>query len=292
MSNFRFDKRCCQKERELEHRVKHCVRSPHRYLTQVTDHEKCVENFSNLNLRQGCPGSSRSSSDRGQNCAKQTQLCAKDARCAKDQQLCAKGQQLGAKVQQPCAKEAQPARNGHKKSAKGHRTDLCYPVPRKATSTARCKDDFVWQAAKYVKDDCGSGIVPLRVDTSDPRRIWCQTPLTMYQSTIGELARKMLCHEIVVRKRVNVGPPCNMCEHVMPMCKGYYRKYECRRNCEEDHAVIRNGKKVYRDAIQQYWMPCLTLEEKREYDLSKDADHNVYLGKKLKRKTGEKVVCW
>lgn len=274
MSNFRYDKHSCQKEREHNHNIKHCVRSPHRCVTQVTDHEKCIENLSNLNLQQGTislqPTCKSLSSDKG------TEVCRKSE----------------AKIRHKKSTRSATS-SANKKSAKAsNKSNLCYPLPRKVPSTARCKDDFVWQTAKYVKDECGSGIVPLRLDVSDPRRIWCKTPLTMYQSTIGELARRMLCNEIVVGKRVNVGPPCNLCEYVMPMCKGYYRKYECRRNCEEKHAVVKNGTKVYRDAIQQYWMPCLTTEEKREYDLSKDADHNVYLGKKLKRQTGEKVLCW
>lgn len=275
MSKFRYDKHCRQKEKEHNRNIKHCVRNPHRYFTQVTDHEKCTENLSNLNLQKGSISSSQPS-------CKSLSSHTNSETGSKDE----------TKVRHKNSTRS-AANTAKKKSSKGsHKSSLCYPVPRKVPSTARCNDDFKWQVAKYVKDECGSGIVPFRLDLSDPRRFWCKTPLTMYQSTIGELARKILCNEIAIHKRVNVGPPCNLCEYVMPMCKGYYRKYECRRNCEEAHAVVKNGKKVYRDAIQQYWMPCLTTEEKREYDLSKDADHNVYLGKKLKRKIGDKVVCW
>lgn len=276
MSNFHYQKHSCHKERERDYNVKHCVRSPHRYTTQVNDHEKCVRKLSNLNLHQGSI-SSRSSC-KPLSSAKGAEVC-----CRNESKVCHKSSGRSA------ANVAASQKNGETSRSKGN---LCYPLPRSNHSTARCNDDFVWQKGRYVKDECGSGIVPLRMDASDPKRVWCKTPLTMYQSTIGELARQMLCNEVAVRKRVNVGPPCNLCEHVMPLCKGYYRKYECRRNCEEEHAVVKDGKKVYRDPIQQYWKPCLTAEEKREYDLSKDADHNVYLGKKLKRKIGENVVCW
>lgn len=292
MPSFRFNKHCCQKEKEHNKNLKHYVHNPHRYVTQLTDHEKCIENLSNLNLQQGticskptcktsccskptcktpCSDKRSSQSSCKSQSDKRTEVCCSQIKLRHKKSTCS---------------------SAKKKSRKPTSSEICYPVPKRTPSTARCKGDFVWQTAKYVRDECGSGIVPLRLEISDPRRIWCKTPLTMYQSTIGELARKMLCNEIVVRKRVNTGPPCNLCEYVMPMCKGYYRKYECRRSCEENHAQVKNGVKVYRDAIQQYWMPCLTTEEKREYDLSRDAEHNVYLGKKLKRQVGDGVYCW
>lgn len=274
MSNFEYRKHCCHKEREHDRNVKHRVRSPRRYVTQLSDREKLVENLSKLSLRQGAAvGSQRS-------CKASSSHCGAEAR-----------RQDEAKAHhRTAARTVATAAAASKEQSRG-RSDFCYPVARATTSSARCKDDFVWQTGRYVKDECGSGIVPRRVDTADPRRLWCKTPLTMYQSTIGELARRMLCNEVVVPKRVNDAPPCNLCERVMPMCKGYYRKYECRRSCEEEHAVLKNGQKVYRDAIQQYWKPCLTTEERRAYDLSKDADHNVYLAKKLKRKIDERVAC-
>lgn len=277
MSNLQYRKHRAHKEKEHDRDLKHRVHSSHRFATELTDHEKLVENLSKLSLRQGSV-CSQATTKRPYSCRSVEVCCEEDVRANHRPH-----------TRNPAVAPKHEASRHEVNRAK---SNVCYPIPRKPTSVARCKDDFVWQTGKYVKDECGSGIVPHRQLLSDPRRLWCKTPLTMYQSTIGELARQMLCDEIRVPKRVNDGPPCNLCEQVMPLCKGYYRKYECRRSCEEEHAVVKNGKKVYRDAIQQYWKPCLSAEEKRAYDLSKDADHNVYLGKKLRRKIDDRVACW
>lgn len=149
----------------------------------------------------------------------------------------------------------------------------------------------IWQNGKYCRDDCGSGIVAKKFETKQNRRIWCKTPLTMYQATVGELGRKILCREKIVPRDVKPGPPCNVCEYILPPCRGYYRKYDCLRPCEEDYAVIKGGKKCYRDRVERYWEPCVTLGQKYKLDVNEYAPHNAALGLKLRRENVD-TPCW
>ncbi len=148
-----------------------------------------------------------------------------------------------------------------------------------------------WQHGKYVRDECGSGIVPLRFDFKPNKRLWCKTPLSMYQATIGELGKQLLCREKIIARDVKPGPPCNICECSLPPCRGYYRKYDCMRPCEEEHAIVRRGEKVYRDRIQRYWEPCLTEEQKYTLNVNEYGPQNAALAIKLKRETMD-IPCW
>ncbi len=256
MSNVRYNKQCCQKEKECSRNIKHCVKNAHHLATEVTSHEKCAETSSIANYE--CTGAViKSASNHSPD----------------------------------SITRGTTSNHNNSTRSKVSSSTRCYPQPSKV-SRPFCKDDFVWQRGKYVKDECGSGIQATKLDTRTRNREWCKTPLTMYQSTIGELARKMLCNEIGLPKRVNGSPPCNVCEYVLPLCRGYYRKYECRKKCEEEHATFKDGKKVYRDVVQQYWMPCLSKEEKHSHEIGKFYGHNEFLGNKLRRKANADISCW
>lgn len=173
------------------------------------------------------------------------------------------------------------------------RMSHCYEIKR-AGQRNECNRKTIWQHGKYIRDECGSGIVPKRFDLKLSRRIWCKTPLTMYQATIGELARQLLCREISVPRDVKGEPPSNIAEYIMPPCRGYYRKYDCLRPCEEEYAVVRQGKKEYRDRVRRYWEPCLSKDQKHKLDVNDYAPHNVFLGLKMRRRNNitDDVPCW
>lgn len=168
----------------------------------------------------------------------------------------------------------------------------CYEVKRGARRNS-CNRKTIWQHGKYVRDECGSGIVTKRYNFLPTRKIWCKTPLTMYQATIGEMARQLLCREISVPRDVKGEPPSNIAEYIFPPCRGYYRKYDCMRPCEEDFAVMKGGKKIYRDRVERYWEPCLTKSQKHFLDVNDYAPHNVYLGSKMRRwNITDDAPCW
>lgn len=169
--------------------------------------------------------------------------------------------------------------------------ERCYDVPRRRRPQP-CTIGPKWQTGKYKRDICGSGIEPAKFDfLATRRRLWCKTPLSMYQATIGELGRKLLCREAYIPRDVWPGPPSNIEEYILPPCRGYYRKYDCLRPCEEDFAVCKQGKKVYRDRVQRYWEPCLTKEQKHILDINTFAHHNAALGLKVRRFNLE-IPCW
>ncbi len=128
-----------------------------------------------------------------------------------------------------------------------------------------------WSGGEFVEDEHGAGIqpytkcVPQVFATKKTTRTQnCDTPLTMYQSTIGEVARKYLCGEEKLVKNLNSEPPCNFCEIVEPPCRGYYRKYDCVRPNEETCVSYDNGEKIYRNRVDRYWQPCLNEAQKHE----------------------------
>lgn len=166
----------------------------------------------------------------------------------------------------------------------------CYDQPTRRR-TASCRLPKPWQEDKYVKDECGSGIVPTKNKFQFRRTVWCRTPLTMYQATIGELGRQILCRETNVTRDIKPEPPCNVSEYILPLCRGYYRKKDCLRPCEEEYTTIKQGCKVYRDRVERYWKPCMTKEEKISLDVNAYAPHNVALGWKIKRKLNDEP-CW
>lgn len=169
----------------------------------------------------------------------------------------------------------------------------CYE--RKRGVKKSCTRAEQWQLGKYCRDDCGSGIVPKRFDFKPSRKLWCKTPLTLYQATVGELGRKILCREKVVPRDVRPPPPCNIAHYILPLCRGYYRKYECLRPCEEEHAVVKRGRKQYRDCIERYWEPCYSNWQKFKLDVNDYAPHNSVLMSKLRRQNTDGAVdipCW
>lgn len=168
----------------------------------------------------------------------------------------------------------------------------CWGQGFKVHPQACGKPPFKWQEGKYVRDECGSGMVPYTRNFHTGRSVWCKTPLTMYQATHGELGRQILCREKMPVRDIRQAPPCNMCTNILPLCRGYYRKYECVRPCEEMYAITDDrGQKDYRDVMQRYWDPCLTEAEKGNLDVNTFAHHNVALGMKMKRQL-EDQPCW
>lgn len=161
----------------------------------------------------------------------------------------------------------------------------CYPPhPRRRMEV--CKTPPPWQNGKYIRDDCGSGIIPNRMTYNASRQNWCRTPLTSYQASHGELARQILCGEKVIERSIESGPPCNVCEYVLPLCRGYYRKYECEKApCEEEYWSY---KKRPRDKVEKYWEPCASTYER--IDVNNFAPHNVALGSHLKKR--DRTTCW
>lgn len=167
----------------------------------------------------------------------------------------------------------------------------CYDQP-KPKEVDPCVKVYTWQHGKYLRDDCGSGIVPNKMDFRRNHKFWCKTPLSMYQATIGELGRQLLCGETRITKDIRNGPPCNICEYVLPLCRGYYRKYDCIKPCEAEYAKVVNGKVLFRDPVERYWQPCLTPEEKKKENIKAYAPHNAYLGDKLRRAFNAENPCW
>ncbi len=168
------------------------------------------------------------------------------------------------------------------------KVELCHPQPV-VRKPRRCFPPKKWQHGVHARDECGSGIVAKRLGVTQSRNLWCKTPLTMYQATIGELGRKILCREKILQRDVNSAPPCNVCEFILPPCRGYYRKYDCLRPCEEEAVVYEKGRKRYRDRVARYWNPCTALGT--HTDINTYAPHNVFLGSRVARKAGN-VPCW
>lgn len=181
-------------------------------------------------------------------------------------------------------------RSGSRKGGQLTGRERCYDQPKRRVRES-CVDNFVWDHGVYCRDECGSGIVPKRSDFAPSRKLWCKTPLSMYQATIGDLGRQILCREKVVPRDVKCAPPCNVCEYILPPCRGYYRKYDCLRPCEEEYATCKQGRKMYRDRVQRHWEPCLTKEQKNRLDINSYAGHNVYLGIRMRRKNVD-MPCW
>ena len=192
------------------------------------------------------------------------------------------------------ASASSPSRDRGKASmSASERSAICYPTqPVRATKPCEAKD-CVWQNGKYVRDECGSGIVPLKFDFQNNRKIWCQTPLSLYQATHGELGRRILCRYTHVLRDIMPAPPSNMSEYILPFCRGYYRKYPCIRPCEERYVTEVRNKKIYRDSIERYWNPCIDEAEEKRMDILEIVPHHVALARKTRRKHGvDDVPCW
>ncbi|XKL62698.1 hypothetical protein PGB90_002531 [Kerria lacca] len=162
------------------------------------------------------------------------------------------------------------------------------PKPPKRVVSCKVKEPY-WQHGKYVQDDCGSGIIPLRLTFNSSRPKWCKTPLTSYQAIHGELGRKILCGEEEITRTINPGPPCNLCEIVMPLCRGYYRKYDCDVSpCEKD-LLYRTRRSKLLNKVERYWEPCMTIKER--LDVNRFAPQNMALALKFMKKSNSKD-CW
>ncbi|KAK7598273.1 hypothetical protein V9T40_006508 [Parthenolecanium corni] len=177
-------------------------------------------------------------------------------------------------------------------SSLARRMSHCYEIKRTGRQD-KCDKKPYWKHGKYVRDECGSGIVPKSFLFKSNFKLWCKTPLSMYQATIGELGRQILCQEIVLPRDVKSEPPSNIAEYIMPLCRGYYRKYDCMRPCEEEYAVVKAGKKIYRDQVERYWKPCLSKDQKHKSNVNNYAPQNAFLGLKLRRRNiRDDVACW
>lgn len=176
-----------------------------------------------------------------------------------------------------------------KKLTLTQRIEKCFPKSPTVVLDP-CVPTKSWQRGTYKKDSCGSGIIPVIHSYAQNRRIWCKTPLSTYQSTIGELGRKILCREpgSIVPRDIRSEPPCNICEHVLPPCRGFYRQYDCIRPCEEEYATVIGNRRIYRDAVSRYWDPCTSVDKP---DVNVLAPHNGMLAKKLHRGM-EGADCW
>lgn len=164
----------------------------------------------------------------------------------------------------------------------------CYDVPRPHRHKL-CRSTFQWQCGKYVKDDCGSGIVPAKYDLKNKEK--CKTPSTMYQDTVGKLGKEIYCGETVIIRNMNKSPPCNICEIILPPCKEHYQKYDCLKPCEENAVTYKDGKKIYRDRVERYWRPCIKEDQRNLLDVNMFAGNNVALGIEMKRKHNN-ASCW
>jgi hypothetical protein len=172
------------------------------------------------------------------------------------------------------------------------RSARCYPSQQGAGKRP-CEQEFTWQNGKHVRDECGSGIVSQQFNFVNSRKYWCRTPLSMYQATHGDLGRKILCRTAHVVRDIRPAPPCNMDEYILPFCRGYYRKYECIRPCEEKYVIRERGQRIYRNSIDRYWDPCIDKAEERRQDIREIAPHNITLGKRLRRRYGTvELPCW
>lgn len=171
----------------------------------------------------------------------------------------------------------------------------CQSVPKRAAYKT-CGPPPVWQHGRYAKDDCGSGIVPQKFFLNrSRRRYWCRTPLSMYQHTIGDLGRRILCQEVHIPRDIYPEPPSNIAEYILPFCRGYYRKYDCLRPCEENHVTLKHGKKFYRDRVARYWEPCQSKDVPYWPEKNKFAPHNAALIDKFRKKNVDNklgIYCW
>jgi len=156
----------------------------------------------------------------------------------------------------------------------------------------KCDLNFDWQRNKYVRDECGSGIVTNNT-CSNKKLVWCHTPLTMYQATIGELGRKILCGEERLYKDLFPEPPSSLALDILPPCRGYFRKYDCVKPCEEELAIRKEGKKIYRSPIERYWNPCEMFKDDSGH-IRNNAAHNAYLSKAMRRRdlSCNQQPCW
>lgn len=123
-------------------------------------------------------------------------------------------------------------------------------------------------------DDRGCGIKSDECKEAELRR--CCTPQTEYMRMHGEMAKQLLCGQWNFPMKIKSEPPCNICEKVMPPCRGYYREYECPMPIDP-----RTGRQRLKS--DQYWKPCQEIEFMDEYRRYMSVPNNGLI-KKLRRK--------
>lgn len=168
-------------------------------------------------------------------------------------------------------------------------SNICNRQPLPKTRLP-CATATQWQRRTHVRDQCGSGILPKRVRHQMNHELYCKTPLSMYQATIGDLGKKLLCREEVIVRNIFPEPPCAVAEEIQPPCSGYYRKYDCLRPCEEEFTIVdpQTGQKEYRNRLERYWDPC---PQDEGTDGSSFASQNAHLAAKLRRRNDDSD-CW
>ncbi|KAK7598363.1 hypothetical protein V9T40_006598 [Parthenolecanium corni] len=288
-----FEKDNVERENESTANVIYDVHD-NKQLFQKKNCAKGVEKHCVTKYKTGTRGRSVSRSSAGRTISHRSNSLSRSAKSPSSQSRSAgKSHTSG-----PC--KAKSSHSSHQSSRSKPKSQVevsakCYDV-RRGKRREMCGKGVKWQNGKYVRDECGSGIVSKRFDFIPSRKMWCKTPLSMYQATIGELARKILCREKVVPRDVRPGPPSNIEEYILPPCRGYYRKYDCLRPCEEEYVSAKGGKKHYRDRVERYWEPCLTKDQKYKLDITEYAPQNAFLAKKLRRYTMQAgdmhPPCW
>ncbi|KAK7603103.1 hypothetical protein V9T40_003102 [Parthenolecanium corni] len=285
--NFRYEKNCNSKEKEDKCDTKCDVRGN-------------AQLYQNVQMTKGVD-----TEQRVKYCTK-----ARPDDCFSDCEPCRSVSSTASKADCPRPKAGKPAHHGgatgsgfscyyksgpsqskcgeYKRPTPKEVAEKCYDKrPPKRVVSCHVDEPF-WQHGEYVRDDCGAGIVTTKLGFHANRPLWCKTPLTTYQASHGELGRKILCGETDLTRKIHEGPPCNICEDVLPPCRGYYRKYSCDYSpCDDE--VFEGGRRGPRSKIQRYWEPCATNLEKVE--VSKFAPHNMALALLLRRKYGD-VPCW
>lgn len=147
-----------------------------------------------------------------------------------------------------------------------------------------------------VCDEFGAGLRPRECKKGVVIYRDCCTPLTVYQSTHGEYAKKVLTGEICRKRNIIKPPPCGVCEDVLPLCRGYYRyhKYADNNGCEKTDENIEetaNNKKSQggnfpiKSKVESYWnQQCAGIKHHSSYDerrVGALAAHNSGLAERL-----------
>lgn len=120
-------------------------------------------------------------------------------------------------------------------------------VPRRVVS--KCKDRYEWQHGKYEEDLFNSQVIP-KCHADIFHKKLCQIPLSIYQSSICELGRKLLFGEMAMPRNKISPLPCYICESILLPYHGYYRKYEILPVCKDQYMCTKDGKKQYRSKMK------------------------------------------
>lgn len=103
------------------------------------------------------------------------------------------------------------------------------PINRQNFVNLKCTNNYDCKCTIciYLKNEC------LRKKKQN-----CQFPPTIYQSTHGALAGKILSQEITIPTIISKPPECKVCEEILPPCQ----EYECyNTRCLWCHKIQNNG---------------------------------------------------